>query len=191
MKEFRTVHVTARAEWRAWLKENHDKEKEIWLIYYKKHTGKPRVAYDDAVEEALCYGWIDSIVKRIDDETYAQKFTPRKAESKWSELNKRRVEKLIKAGKMTEFGLKPVEAAKQGGAWERVIQPHKADTLPPELKEELAAHPRAWENFQRLAPSYQRHFIGWITTAKKAETRHKRLREAIDLLTQNKKLGMK
>ena len=191
MKKLKTVHVTDREAWRAWLKENHDKEKEVWLIFYKKHTGKPRVAYNDAVEEALCFGWIDSIVKRIDEETYAQKFTPRKAESKWSEHNKRRVEKMIKEGRMTEIGLALVKAAKQSGAWERVIQPYKIDTLPPGLEEELSAHPTAWENFNRLAPSQQRQYIGWITAAKKEETRQKRLLEAIALLAQNQKLGMK
>jgi uncharacterized protein YdeI (YjbR/CyaY-like superfamily) len=187
----KTVHVTDREAWRAWLRENHDKEKEIWLIFYKKHTGKPRVAYNDAVEEALCFGWIDSIVKRIDDETYAQKFTPRKAKSKWSEHNKRRVVKMIQEGRMTGTGLALVEAAQESGAWERVIQPYKADITPPGLKDELSAHPLAWENFNRLAPSQQRQYIGWITTAKKEQTRQKRLRVAIAMLAQNRKLGMK
>ena len=191
MKNLKTVHVTDREAWRAWLQENHDKEKEVWLIFYKKHTGKPRVAYNDAVEEALCFGWIDSIVKRIDDETYAQKFTPRKTKSKWSEHNKRRVEKMIKEGRMTGIGLALVEAAQKSGAWEQVIQPYKVDTIPPEVRDGLSAHPKAWENFQRLAPSHQKQYIGWITTAKKEETRQKRLQKAIALLAQNQKLGMK
>ncbi len=99
------VYCATREEWRDWLEGNHDKCKGIWLIYYKKGSGKPRVPYDDAVEEALCFGWIDSTVRRIDEEKYAQRFTPRKPDSGWSELNMRRMEQLIKEGRMTEAGL--------------------------------------------------------------------------------------
>ena len=104
MKISKTLYVTDRADWRAWLERHHKSESEVWLIYYKKQTGLPRIPYDDAVEEALCFGWIDSIVKRIDDEKFAQRFTPRKAKSNWSELNRERVKKLIKEGRMTEAG---------------------------------------------------------------------------------------
>ena len=97
----RTLYITNRKAWRAWLARNHAREKEIWLIYYKKHTGKPRIPYDDAVEEALCYGWIDSIIKRVDDERTAQRFSPRRPKSSLSETNKERVRRLIKAKKMT------------------------------------------------------------------------------------------
>src|SRR5256885_14789235 len=110
MKISKTLYVTSRDDWRAWLEKNHETEKEVWLIYYKKHTNRPRIPYDDAVEEALCFGWIDSIVQKIDDERYAQKFTPRKSSSKWSESNKRRVRKLLQEGRMTQAGL-----AKIGG----------------------------------------------------------------------------
>lgn len=105
MEITKTLYVTNRDEWRAWLSENHGSEKEIWLVYYKKHTRKPTIPYDDAVEEALCFGWIDGIEKRMDEERYAQRFTPRKAKSNWSESNKRRVKKLLEQGKMTEAGL--------------------------------------------------------------------------------------
>ncbi|MGB2982026.1 MAG: hypothetical protein WBC77_12350, partial [Candidatus Zixiibacteriota bacterium] len=101
----KTLYVTNRDDWRAWLRKNHSSQKEVWLIYYKKHTGKPRIPYDDAVEEALCYGWIDSTIKRIDEEKYAQKFTPRSEKSNWSELNKRRAKKMIREGRMTQAGL--------------------------------------------------------------------------------------
>ncbi len=100
-----THHPTTRAAWRAWLAANYDRETEIWLVYNKRHTGGPRVEYDDAVEEALCFGWIDSIVRTIDADRYAQKFTPRRAKSKWSELNKRRFAKMVAEGKMTAAGL--------------------------------------------------------------------------------------
>ncbi len=109
MKITKTLYVTTRDEWRSWLEENHKSEKEIWLIYYKKHTGKPRIPYDDAVEEALCFGWIDSIIKRIDEEKYTQKFSPRKQNSAWSDLNKKRVKKLIEEGKMTKAGYETVK----------------------------------------------------------------------------------
>src|SRR5215208_4566267 len=105
MEITRTVYVTNRADWRAWLERHHETETEVWLIYYKKHTGRSRIPYDDAVEEALCFGWIDSIVKRIDDEKFAQRFTPRKAKSEWSERNLIRVRALIREGKMTRAGL--------------------------------------------------------------------------------------
>src|SRR3954463_13527471 len=100
-----TLHPTTRAAWRAWLAANHDRETEIWLVYNKRHTGEPRVEYDDAVEEALCFGWIDSIVRTIDADRHAQKFTPRKAKSKWSEFNKERFARLVREGKMTAAGL--------------------------------------------------------------------------------------
>lgn len=191
MKVFKALHVTSREDWHTWLKENHDQEKEVWLIFYKKHTGQSRLPYDDAVEEALCFGWIDSIVKRIDDEKYAQKFTPRKPDSKWSELNKKRVEKMIRQGRMTEAGMALINAAKKSGKWEQVISLPKELTLPPGIKDALAANKKAWENFNQLAPSQQRLYVGWITTAKKEETRQRRLKEAVELLAQGKKLGLK
>src|ERR1700741_518975 len=101
----KTLYVTGRDEWRAWLADHYESETEVWLIYYKKHSGRPRIPYDEAVEEALCFGWVDSIVKRIDDETFAQKFTPRRDWTKWSALNKRRLRKLVDEGRMTEAGL--------------------------------------------------------------------------------------
>src|SRR5437763_3294379 len=110
MKISKALYVTSRDDWRAWLEKNHETEKEVWLVYYKKHTNRPRIPYDDAVEEALCFGWIDSIVQKIDDERYAQKFTPRKSSRKWSESNKRRIRKLLKEGKITQAGLAKIGA---------------------------------------------------------------------------------
>ena len=189
----KTLHVTNREDWRAWLEENHDKEKQVWLIFYKKHTGQPRVPYDDAVEEALCFGWIDSIVKRIDDEKYAQKFTPRKDSSKWSDLNKKRVEKMIRQGRMTETGLAKIDAAKKSGKWDRDARAFKPEDLvtPPGLTTVLSANKKARENFNNLAPSYQKQYIGWIISAKREETKKARIKETIVRLEQNKKLGMK
>jgi uncharacterized protein YdeI (YjbR/CyaY-like superfamily) len=105
----KTLHVTKRRDWRAWLKSHHETEKEIWLIFHKKHTGKGRLAYDDAVEEAICFGWIDSIIKRRDEQTYVQKFTPRNLNSRWSSLNVERAKKMIAAGLMTAAGLAKID----------------------------------------------------------------------------------
>jgi uncharacterized protein YdeI (YjbR/CyaY-like superfamily) len=189
----KTLYVAKRHEWRAWLKENHATETEIWLIYYKKHTGKPRIPYDDAVEEALCFGWIDSIVQRIDDEKYAQKFTPRKDRSKWSQLNRRRFAKLIKEGRMTEAGLAKINqaVAEKSSEGRKSEKRSKELAIPGYVKEGLKANRPAWENFQKLAPSHRRNYIGWITSAKREETRNRRLGEAIKLLVRNKKLGLK
>ncbi|UCE28860.1 MAG: hypothetical protein JSV85_06245 [Candidatus Bathyarchaeota archaeon] len=96
-----SLYAVGRDDWREWLRRNHDVKKEIWLIYYKKHTGKPSIPYDDSVEEALCFGWVDSTIKRIDDQRFARKFTPRKARSRWSEANKRRARKMIEERKVT------------------------------------------------------------------------------------------
>jgi len=188
MQKRNELHVTDREDWRGWLEKNHAREKEIWLIYYKKHTGKPRIPYEDAVEEALCYGWIDSIVKRIDDERYMQKFTPRNERSVWSESNKKRVASLISEGRMTEAGMSKVRAAKVSGQWSltRVENPG----MPEEFESALAANKNADRNFRSLAPSHQKRFVGWIAAAKRSETREKRSAEAIRILEQNQKLGM-
>ncbi len=185
------LYVKNRDDWRDWLKVNHAIKKEIWLIYYKKHTGKPRIPYDDAVEEALCFGWIDSIVKKIDDEKYAQKFTPRKYTSGWSEPNKRRVERMIKLGQMTEAGMAKIRAAKKNGQWDKTVASKQIWAMPEELENALNANKKAKSYFDSLTPSYQRQYIGWIASAKRDETREKRIKEAINLLEQKQKLGMK
>jgi uncharacterized protein YdeI (YjbR/CyaY-like superfamily) len=185
------LYVTNRDDWRVWLKANHAKKKEIWLIYYKKHTGKPRIPYEDAVEEALCFGWIDSIIKKTDDKTYSQKFTPRKDTSGWSESNKSRVEKMIKQGRMTEAGMAKIRAAKKNGQWDKTAASKQMWAMPEELENALTANKKAKSFFDSLAPSYQRQYIGWIASAKRDETREKRIKEAIHLLEQKQKLGMK
>ena len=152
----KTLRVTDRDDWRAWLKKNHDSQREVWLIYYKKHTGKPRIPYDDAVEEALCYGWIDSTVKRNDDEKYAQKFTPRNEKSSWSELNKKRARKMMEQGGMTPAGLaKFKQAGEQKNEDKKDIPTKKRLVIPPGLKKALSANKKALENFNNFAPSYR------------------------------------
>lgn len=191
MKTAEELYITNRDDWRAWLRKNHATKKEVWLIYYKENTGKPRIPYDDAVEEALCFGLIDSIVKKIDEEKFAQKFTPRKSSSRWSEANKRRAEKMIREGKMTEAGMAKIREAQNKGEWFKTEPVRKELAFPPDLHKQLEANKKALDNFNRLANGYKRLFVGWVTSARKEETRQRRLMEAIRLLEQNKKLGMK
>jgi uncharacterized protein YdeI (YjbR/CyaY-like superfamily) len=186
------LEMKDRLAWREWLKENHDQVDEIWLIYYKKSTGLPSIAYQDSLDEALCFGWIDSLIKKIDDEKYARKFTPRKDSSKWSLVNKKRVAQLIQEGSMTEFGLKKVEAAKRSGSWDAPTQKPKLDfEMPAEFSQALKENPRAEEAFNNLAPSYQKQYLAWIGTAKRSETRQKRIKESIKILNEGRKLGLK
>lgn len=184
------LYIADREGWRAWLEKHHDTEKEIWLVYYKKHTSQPSLSYDDAVEEALCFGWIDSTVRRIDEDRYAQKFTPRKDVTNWSEPNRKRVRRLIKEGKMTKAGLAKISAE----ILDERNDPKprsKVVSLPDYLKQALMKNKKAWENFNNLAPSYRRAYIAWVTDAKREETRLKRLKQAVELIKQNKKPGMK
>lgn len=150
------------------------------------------MAYNDAVEEALCFGWIDSVIQKVNNEKYAQKFTPRRAGSKWSALNKRRVARLTKEGRMTKAGLAQLDYSGTGDDYGRTTQRRiERPKTPTFLKQALIGNHKAWQNFKKLAPSYRRNYILWISSAKKEETRRNRIREALVLLTQNKKLGMK
>jgi uncharacterized protein YdeI (YjbR/CyaY-like superfamily) len=185
------LYVTNRDQWRDWLSRHHAMEAGIWLVFYKKETSKPTIDYEKAIEEALCFGWIDSIIKKIDAEKYVRKFTPRKEQSKWSNLNKKRVEKMIKQGRMTEVGLKKIKAAKKSGLWDQDPRPQISLDVPPEFARALARSKKAKKNFEQLASTYRRHYIGWIVTAKRPETRERRIAESIALLEKGKKLGLK
>lgn len=192
MEITRTLYVTDRAEWRRWLQSHYSTESEIWLIYYKKHSGRPRIPYDEAVEEALCFGWIDGIVKRIDEEKFAQRFTPRKKNSQWSDLNRARVKKLIEEGRMTEAGLATIsEAVLKGDGSNQKREKDYSIEVPAYFQKALNANKAARENFNKMARSYRRDYVKWVAAAKREETRERRIREAIELLSQNKKLGMK
>jgi uncharacterized protein YdeI (YjbR/CyaY-like superfamily) len=185
------LYVKTREEWRAWLEKNHTLSEGVWLIYYKKHTGKPRVPYNDAVEEALCFGWIDSLVKKLDEERYCQKFTPRNENSEWSDLNKQRVQNMIDQGLMTEAGLLKIRAAKKKGKWDKKSVRQMGPETTEEFEKALKSNEIARINFEKLSPSYKGHYLGWIASAKRPETRERRIREAISLLEKNQKLGMK
>jgi uncharacterized protein YdeI (YjbR/CyaY-like superfamily) len=185
-KPIETLDVRNRREWRKWLKENHNSISEIWLVFHKLHTGVPALGYDDAVEEALCFGWIDSIVRRLDDARYARKFTPRKADSKWSTINRRRYADLAARGLLAAPGLKRPPTSRSGDAPAPSVW-----ALPAYMEEALKANPRARKHFEQLAPSYRRRYIGWVDSAKRDETKQKRLHEALRLLAAGKKLGLK
>ena len=180
-----TLYVTNREDWRKWLKKNFEVKKEIWLIYYKKHTRKPTIPYDDAVEEALCFGWIDSIVKRIDDEKHVQRYTPRNLKSIWSQNNINRVEKMLHEGKMTKTGLSKYEYGMKNDLQAPTIK--EKLVVPKDFKIALKNETKADENFNNLAKSYKIMYIHWINCAKKEETGKRRIKKAIHLLKESKK----
>jgi len=185
-----TIYCKNRDEWRVWLEQNHTFTNEIWLIYFKKHTKKETVSYNDAVEEALCFGWIDSKVKSIDNETYMQKYSPRKPNSIWSLLNKNRVKKMIKKNKMTTAGMEKVNIAKKNGQWDKAYTTQKNMEIPNYLETALKKNKMAWLNFSNFARSYQNQYIYWVTNAKRIETREKRIAIIIERSEQNKKPQM-
>lgn len=185
-----TIYCKNRDEWRAWLQQNHALSNEIWLIYFKKHTKRETVTYTEAVEEALCYGWIDSLVKRIDHETYMQKYTPRKKNSLWSLVNKNRVKKLIEQGKMTAAGMEQVEIAKKNGKWKEAYSGKKDIQMPDFFEKELKKDSRAYTNFFNFAKSYQNQYLRWILSSKREETRQKRVKIVLERCHNNKKPGM-
>ena len=189
-KEHKALHVSDRKSWRKWLKKNHLSENEIWLIYFKKHTAKDRVEYNDAVEEAICFGWIDSTVKRIDHEQYMQKFTVRNKKSKWSYLNKTRALKLIKEGKMATFGNEKIENAKETGNWDNTYGKRTKQIIPEDLVKALSNDDLAYTNFKKLAPSYQNSYIYYINDAKREDTRKRRIQKVVECASKNIKPGM-
>ncbi len=183
--------VNSAVEWRKWLKRNGAKETEVWLVFYKKESGKQSIGYGEALDEALCFGWIDSLIKRIDDEKYVRKFTPRKDKSKCSEANKKRVEELIKEKRMTKRGLAKITAAKENGQWNKLDRPSVSPEPPEEFSFQLKKNPKAKKVFDKLAPSHKKQYLLWINSAKKAETKNRRIQEAVKMLEKNEKLGMK
>lgn len=191
LKMVERLHFSNRNAWRAWLENNYATKKEIWLIYYKKHAGKTSIPYEDSVEEALCFGWIDGVIKRIDDEKCARKFIPRRSRSRWSESNKKRAERMISEGRMMEAGMAKVDEAKKSGEWFKSHVVPKNLLIPAFIEEALTKNKKAGENFNKLAESYKKLYVRWISSAKREETRLRRLEEAIDLLEHNKKLGLR
>ena len=180
MQITKTLYVIERDEWRAWLAKHHDTEKDIWLIYYKKQSGEPRIPYNDAVEEALCFGWIDSIVKGIDENKYAQRFSPRKKGSNWSEMNRVRMRRLIEQGTMTPAGLSKFEGD-AGDSFE----------IPSAIIEALKQDKKSWATFEGFPESYKRIRIGFIEMARsRPDIFQQRLRYFLKMTSQGKRFGM-
>jgi uncharacterized protein YdeI (YjbR/CyaY-like superfamily) len=185
-KDLELLDLRSRRQWRAWLGRHHAGSPGVWLVFQKQHTGVASVAYEDAVREALCYGWIDSLIKKLDDDRYARKFTPRTSSSSWSAINRTRYADLEAAGALAA----PGRAASPAGA--ALSQPPPAPELPEgEFLDALKTHPKARRYFESLSPSHRRHYVGWIYMAKRPETREKRRREAIARLSAGQKLGLK
>jgi uncharacterized protein YdeI (YjbR/CyaY-like superfamily) len=180
-----TLDIRSGPKWRSWLRKHHAASPGIWLVFHKDHTGVRSVPYEEAVRHALCFGWIDSLIKRLDGDRYARKFTPRKPESKWSDINRKRWAELEERGLLEAPGL---DAAPSGRRY--AVKP-SIPVLPAYIEKALKASPKAWRFFLSLAPSYRRHFVGWIHMAKRPETREARIRESIALLAAGKKLGLK
>lgn len=177
------LYAKDRAEWRDWLEKNHTDKKEIWLIYYKKHTGKPVVSYDASVEEALCFGWIDGILKRIDDEKYTRRFTPRRKRSVWARSNVERVARMMKEGRMTDAGLAIIpQAILEGKATEIIPVIPDIVPVPSELEEALAKNKKASDTWESLTPLRRKQYLFWIIRAKREETKARRIGELIKML---------
>ncbi len=176
----------SRQEWREWLQDNHHKKQSVWLIYYKKKSNIPTVIYGEAVDEALCFGWIDSKAKPVDEEKFMQFFSKRKPKSVWSKVNKEKIERLINEGLMTYAGFEIIEMAKQNGSW-TILDEAEALIIPKDLDEEFKKRPKAKTYFLGLSRSDKRNILQWLTLAKRQETRQKRISEIVELADQNLK----
>ncbi|MGH1393335.1 MAG: YdeI/OmpD-associated family protein [Trichormus sp.] len=183
--QLETFHAPNRQSWREWLEKNHQNCIGIWLIYYKVKSGKPSIKYSEAVQEALCFGWIDSKVKSLDAERYMQIFTPRKPKSVWSKLNKQYIAELIDQGLMTEAGLAKITAAKADGSWTS-LDAIEALIIPDDLQQALAANPEANQYFLGFSNTNKKNILSWIASAKRPETRMKRIGQTINSAAQNK-----
>jgi uncharacterized protein YdeI (YjbR/CyaY-like superfamily) len=177
---------SSRQDWRNWLAENHQSKDFIWLIYYKKKTGKPTIQYSDAVDEALCFGWIDSKLKSIDDESSMQYFCKRKPKSVWSKVNKAKIERLTAEGLMTEAGFKVIEIAKQNGQW-NILDDAEAHIIPEDLDLEFQDFPKAKDYFLALSKTDKRNILQWLVLAKRTETRQARIKEIVSLSLKGQK----
>jgi len=186
------LRVNSLEAWRDWLKSNHGKKKIVWLVFRKKGRGRVPFVYDEALDEALCYGWVDSLLRRIDEDEYMRKFTPRSAGSTWSEINKKKVVLLSEQGRMKPSGLKTIKVAKKNGMWDKGVKIPEVDySLPGALLFAFHSNPKARDNYFKLREKAQKQFNIWINMARRAETIHKRVEESVSLLEQGKELGLK
>ena len=177
-------HPLKRSEWRDWLQENHQKSDGIWFVYYKKASGKTRVSYDAAVEEALCFGWIDSVPRKIDKQRSKLLFTPRKSKSVWSKINKERIEKLIESGQMTAAGLAKIVKAKKDGSWNALDASDNLE-IQPDLAKAFKQNAEANKNFDNFPKSAKKAILAWIYLAKSPNTRSRRIEKTIRMAEKN------
>jgi len=173
-------------QWREWLTENHALEKSVWLIYYRKKTNVPSITWSEAVDEALCFGWIDSLSRPLDDERFMQFFTRRKPKSVWSKINKEKVQRLTEHGLMTQAGLDVIDLAKQNGSW-TVLDEVEELIMPADFQTELDCRPDAKSFYNKLCKSDKRNLLQWLVLAKRPETRKKRISEIVELADMNQK----
>ena len=182
--KLKTLDLRSRARWRAWLEANHGSVTEIWLVFHKPHTGKTSIDYEDSVEEALCFGWVDSLIRRLDEDRYARKFTPRKSDSTWSDSNRKRYAKVEALGLLAPAGR---ERAPTGNRYRR---PKRSSAVPAYIEKAFKADPRAWAMFERLTPRERTLYVGWIENAKREETKARRIQRSVRQLAAGKKLGL-
>lgn len=185
----KTLLARTIGQWRVWLDEHHSSESEVWLVFYKHHTGVISMNHSDALDEALCFGWVDSLIKRLDERRYAVKFTPRRADSRWSDVNRKRYAILKAAGKMKPPGL--LRAPTDRGYSPRPQRMELPSKLPRYIQAALKKHPKAMRHFEALSITERRRYYAWIESAKHEETKVRRLKEAIRLLTAGRVLGLK
>jgi len=193
-QDYKATHPKTRSDWRKWLEKNHATAPGIWMIYYKKETGKRKFDMAEAVEEALCFGWIDSVAQKLDDERSMQKFTPRKPKSVWSKINKHRIEKLIDQKLMTPAGLAKIEQAKENGSWDTLNASDlhtDNNSMPDDLRKALSKNKKAMANFLAFPPSYRKRFLFWIDSAKSPATKAARIKQTHLMAAANKKPGLK
>ena len=176
----KTLFVKDRGKWHEWLEANHEQATEVWLVHYKKETGHPQIAYEDAVEEAICFGWIDGKIRKLDETRYARLFTPRKPKSMWSRINIERARKMVQEGRMTAAGSEVFDPGNQ-----TLALPTK---LPAPLEAQFRKHEAAWETFKHFPPYYQRMAIGWVASAKQEATQLRRLEQLITESAANKRI---
>ncbi len=173
------LYCAGQPEWHKWLEQNHAKEKAVWLLRYKKDSATPSVTYTEALEEALCFGWIDGKVKGIDKEKSAIRFSPRKPKSLWSKTNKDKAEKLIQEGRMTPAGLAKIEEARKSGNWDNAYASGQPQEIPADLTRALEKNKEAWNSFLGFSDSHKNAYIFWINDAKTPVTRQKRIADVV------------
>lgn len=186
LNELETFCPSSQQEWREWLKENHKSRQSVWLICYKKQANLPTVFWSDAVDEALCFGWIDSTRKTIDNEKFIQYFCKRKPTSIWSKINKGKIERLIQDGLMTSAGYESIEKAKQNGSWS-ILDEVEELLIPADLEKAFENHEESKEYFLSLSKSAKKIILYWIVSAKRPETRQNRINEIAELAAQKLK----